>query len=94
MRRLLLTRGAELLHRVAEGLRRWQAKRDAKRGACCVCDGSGYVLHMYDRPGGVPGNQVVRCPRCASVMIDTRTFPVTTEAEIGRSVTWTNEADE
>lgn len=31
---------------------------------CPRCGGSGTYLRFYDRPGGPPGNQIVRCEEC------------------------------
>jgi hypothetical protein len=32
--------------------------------SCLGCGGSGDILHMYERPGGPPGNQLVPCETC------------------------------
>jgi hypothetical protein len=37
---------------------------DENRGTCPTCHGEKRILHIYERPGGPPGNQWIDCPDC------------------------------
>jgi len=37
---------------------------------CPECLGNGYIIHEYDRPGGIPGRRNVTCKVCGGSKID------------------------